>query len=296
MSLIYCPECGHEVSNSAVACPNCGRPLGAPPPLVEKKVVVARPHRENGFPPWLLIPIAALGVLLLIVLYVMFARNNDDANANLRVNVNTSRPRTGEIDTARSETTVGTATAPSTITVPSDSQSVTVPGTQTGITSAPSNISGGSAPSVPTRGTVVINAKIATRTGQPQAVRNEKFYLLDKDLESILSEANIKPVEGQSLVNSFGLSVMYPDKYGEFHRDALRAIKDHIKYAGTTDGSGKAQLGGVEPTSYYLFGVTRSSRGFAVWSSPVSIIGGENLLNLSPMQLTEIQMDNTGEE
>jgi hypothetical protein len=89
---------------------------------------------------------------------------------------------------------------------------------------------------------------------------------------------------------------MYPDKYGEFHRDALRAIKDHIKYAGTTDGSGKAQLGGVEPNSYYLFGVTRSSRGFAVWSSPVSIIGGENLLNLSPMQLTEIQMDNTGEE
>lgn len=295
MSLIYCPECGHEVSNTAAACPNCGRPLAVPPPMVEKKVVVARQPREDGFPPWMLIPIAALGVLLLIVLYVMFARNSDDANSNLRVNVNTSRPtRGGEVDTSRSETTVGTATAPSTITIPGSS--TTVPGTQTGVTSAPSNISGPSASAPPTRGTVVINARIATRTGQPQAVRNEKFYLLDKDLESILSEARIDPIEGQSLVNSFGLSVMYPNKYGEFHSDALRAIKDHIKYAGTTDGSGKAQLGGVEPNSYYLFGVTRSGRGFAVWSSPVSIVSGENLLNLSPQQLTEIQMDNSGEE
>jgi hypothetical protein len=296
MSLIYCPECGHEVSNSAVACPNCGRPLATPPPVVEKKVVVARPHRDSGFRPWMMVPIAALGVLLLIVLYVMFARNGDDANSNLRVNVNTSRPNRGDIDSPRSETTVGSATSPGTIAVPNDSQSVNVPGTQTGITSAPSNISGASVPSTPTRGTVVINAKVATRNGQPQAVRNEKFYLLDKDLEMILSDADLEPIEGQSLVNSFGLSVMYPDRYGQFHTAALKAIKDHIKYAGTTDGSGKAQLGSVEPNSYYLFGVTKSPRGFAVWSSPVSIIGGENLLNLAPVQLTEIQMSGTGDE
>ena len=295
MSLIYCPECGHEVSNSAVACPNCGRPL-ATAPVVEKKVVVARPHREGGFPPWMAIPIAAIGVLLLIVLWVAFARNNDDANSNLMVNVNTSRPNRPGVNTPTSETTVGTATAPSTITVPNDSQSVSVPGTQTGITSAPSNMSGG-APSMPTKGSVVINAKIATKNGQTQAVKNERFYLLDRDLETILSDARIDPIEGQTLLNSFGLSVMYPNRYGEFHTKAMAAIKDHIKYAGTTDGSGKAQLGGVQPDSYYLFGVTKSRDGFAVWSSPVSVIAGENLLNLSPQQLTEIRMeDYSGEE
>ena len=90
---------------------------------------------------------------------------------------------------------------------------------------------------------------------------------------------------------------MYPNRYGEFHTKAMAAIKDHIKYAGTTDGSDKAQLGGVQPDSYYLFGVTKSREGFAVWSSPVSVIAGENLLNLSPQQLTEIRMeDYSGEE
>ena len=30
MALINCPECGHEVSDKASACPNCGRPMGIP--------------------------------------------------------------------------------------------------------------------------------------------------------------------------------------------------------------------------------------------------------------------------
>ncbi len=45
----------------------------------------------------------------------------------------------------------------------------------------------------------------------------------------------------------------------------------------------------IEPDSYYLFGITKSGKGFAVWSSPVSIRNGENVLNLSPQALTEIQ-------
>jgi hypothetical protein len=44
----------------------------------------------------------------------------------------------------------------------------------------------------------------------------------------------------------------------------------------------------VKPDSYYLFGITKSRNGFAIWSSPVSIIGGENKLNLSPATLNEM--------
>lgn len=282
MALIYCPECGHEISNSAVACPNCGRPIQARP-VIDRKVVVADVPKEEGFPKWALIPLVVLGGILLFALFYMMRSDDDAANANLRVNVNTRRP---DVDTVRSGSTSSdttTTTAPpidSTSDLPplNESQSITVPGAQTGVTAPPD------------RGTVVIDAKVATRTGSPQAVKNEKFYLLDKDLESILSEADLEPIEGQSLTNSLGLAVLYPNRYGDFQRDALRAIRSHIKYTGTTDSTGKAKLGDIEPDSYYLFGVTKTGNGFAVWSSPISINAGENLLNLSPQRLTEIEM------
>lgn len=31
MALIECPDCGHEVSDQAVACPHCGRPIRSVP-------------------------------------------------------------------------------------------------------------------------------------------------------------------------------------------------------------------------------------------------------------------------
>ncbi|MGB9357260.1 MAG: DUF4190 domain-containing protein [Acidimicrobiia bacterium] len=51
MALVSCPDCGHEVSTEAPACPNCGRPwpgrqMGTPvaaPPLPVK------PPSYNGF-------------------------------------------------------------------------------------------------------------------------------------------------------------------------------------------------------------------------------------------------------
>ena len=71
----------------------------------------------------------------------------------------------------------------------------------------------------------MIDAKVANKTGAPTAVRNERFYLLDKDLDSILIDADLDPIEGQTLANSFGLSVVFPDRYGEFNRKAKK--NDH---------------------------------------------------------------------
>ncbi len=278
MSMIYCPECGHEISGAAVACPNCGRPLSAARPVIERTPIVAVPRQSDGVPNWIFIPLGIIGAVLLIVFFVVMSRNSDDSN----LNVNVSASRRGSTDVNRGETSTSTTTIPSTSSIPpgsSDTQTVTVPGTQTGVTTAP-----------PVTGSVMIDAKIAGRTGTPQPVKQEKFYLLDKDVESILSEAGLQPIEGQSLLNSFGLSVLYPDRYDDFNRNALRAIKGHIKYAGTTDGSGKAELGGVQPDNYYLFGVTKSGRGFAIWSSPVSVNAGQNALNLAPQRLTEMEI------
>jgi hypothetical protein len=275
MAMIYCPECGHEISTAAVACPNCGRPLSAARPVVENAPVVTEPVRRDGVPSWIFIPLAILGIIVVVLFFVVMNRNSGDDNSNLSVNVNTRRPASGNLDRVSTTDIPSSTTAVNT--APTNAQSVTVPGAQTDV--APPSI-----------GTVIIDAKITGRTGQPQPVKNEKFYLLDKDLESILSDAGLDPIEGQTLRNSLGLSVLYPDRYDDFNRNALRAIKTHIKYAGTTDASGKAELGGVQPDSYYLFAVTKSGRGFAIWSSPVSIIPGQNALNLTPERLTDMEM------
>jgi len=105
----------------------------------------------------------------------------------------------------------------------------------------------------------------------------------------------VDPIEGNSLTGSLGLAAAMPDRYGDFQRRAMQALKSHIKYAGTTDSNGKAQLGGINPDSYYLFGVVRSGNGFAIWSSPVSIVPGDNVLDLTPQTITEIDRS-SGEE
>lgn len=287
MSLINCPECGHEVSNEAVACPNCGRPLAAPIPVIQRKVVVAAEPRDEGFPKWIIAPIVILA-LVVIFLLIAITRNNEENTANRTVNVNLDTQRKA----ANSRETARTTTAPNQIEVPSSSTTVNPPATTTApsypstSTSIPSSQTSVTTPA--DKGVVVIDAKVANRSGAVQSVRNEKFYLLDKELEAILSEADLDPIESNTLSDSFGLAVMYPDRYGDFQRDALAAIKKHIKYSVTTDASGMAAMKNVDPDSYYLFGITKTRSGFAIWSSPVSIIGGENKLNLQPARLNEM--------
>jgi hypothetical protein len=277
MSMIYCPECGHEISTAAVACPNCGRPLSASRPVVERAAVVAPVERSDGVPNWIFIPLGIIGALLLIVFFVVMSRNSEDPDTNLNVNVS-ARRSAPNAERSGDDIPSGTVTAPTV----DQTQTVNVPGAQTDVSVPPS------------KGSVIIDARIAGRTGTPQPVKNEKFYLLDKDLESILLDARLEPIDGQTLLNSFGLSVLYPDRFGEFNRNALRAIGEHIKYAGTTDTSGKAELGGIEPNNYFLFGVTKSGRGFAIWSSPVLINAGPNALNLTPQRVNEMEVAPTG--
>jgi hypothetical protein len=287
MSLINCPECGHEVSNEAVACPNCGRPLSAPTPTIHRKVVVAEKPVDEGFPKWVIVPIVILA-LVVIVLLIAITRSNEETS-NRVVNVNLEQRRTANSrESASTETLppnqVSVPSSSTTVNPPTSTTAPSYPSTSTSVPSSSTSVS-----TVPAdKGTVVIDAKVSNRTGAVQAVSNEKFYLLDKDLETILNDADLEPIDGNSLSDSFGLAVMYPDRYGDFQRDALAAIKKHIKYSVTTGGDGKASMKDVKPDSYYLFGITKSRSGFAIWSSPVSIIGGENKLNLQPARLNEM--------
>jgi hypothetical protein len=285
MSLIICPDCGHEVSTAATACANCGRPLLDP--TIERNVVITEvaPPVRDDFPKWIFIPLGILGIVLLFVFFAWMRNNNDDS-ANLNVNVNVARKQTGNTR----DTTIRDA-PPNQVTVPpSDTTTVTTAPPQT--SSQPSSVTtvpGESVAANSDKGNVVVDAKISTRTGGIQPVRNEKFYLLDKDLEEILDDAGIEDETGQGLRNAFGLSVLYPDRYGDIRQKALSAIGKHTKYSALTGADGKASLKDIKPDSYYLFGITKTKTGFAIWSSPVTITPGQNVLNLSPASITEAQ-------
>jgi len=269
MSLVICPECGHEVSTAAVACTNCGRPMADP--TIERNVVITetQPPVRSDFPKWVAIPVAILGVVVLFIFFAWMMSGGNDANTNLNLKVNAKRPLNETRDTTTSSST--------TTTVPSEPQTLQPPS----VTTVP-----GESVSAD-KGTAVVEAKIATKTGGVQSVKNEKFYLLDKDLEDILDDAGIDDETGQGLRNAFGLSVLYPDRYGETRAKALNAIGKHTKYTGTTGADGKALIKDIKPDTYYLFGITKTRSGYAIWSSPVTITPGENILNLSPASITE---------
>ena len=285
MSLIYCPECGHEISNNAVACPNCGRPINAVP-AVERKAVVA-PPRRTGTPTWAIGVIGVLGILLVFLLIAYWSHGSDDnANTNLRVNANLNRESVPGRQTAVESAPSSINNVPPT-TIESAPSTTSVPPSETAVA--------GSQVAVPTKGSAVIQAKVITRNNSQQPVRGQRFYLLDQDVETILSEANVEPIEGQTLSASLGLAAMYPDRYSDFQQRALHAIKNHIKYAGTTDSNGKTRLDGIKPDAYFLYGVVKAGNGFAIWSSPVSIQPGDNVLDLTPQQITEVN-NTSGEE
>lgn len=276
MSLSNCPECGHDVSTSAVACPSCGRPLQVVPPPV-RPVVVNEVPREEGIPPWAFAAMGIAAIGLLILAFVVFNRTNDEANSNLRVNVDGKRV-SEPADRSSSDTSCTSVPSSSTtVDTSSPAESRTsVPGSQTDV-NLPAD-----------KGSVRIAAKVVSQSGSPSAVRNEKFYLLEKSLEEILDDAGLEPIEGNSLTNSLGLAVMFPERFGDFRQKAMAAINSKIEYSGTTDTSGNAKLSGVEPGSYYLFGITKTGKGFAMWSSPVSVIAGDNVLDLAPARINEM--------
>jgi hypothetical protein len=287
MSLTSCPECGHEVSTSAVSCPGCGHSMRVDPSVVEptKRVVVAQ-RRDNGFPPWALVPIGIAAVLLFFFAYIMLREGGDDSNTNVNVKL---EARGTASDTTRDSQSTDIPSSSDRVTMPDDRNQV--PETSS-VPASSTTVPGTSEAPVrpPDRGTVKITARVMMprTTGPPQPVRSTKFYLLDKDLATILSEARVEPIEGNSYAASLGLAAVFPDRYGDFQRAAMRAIARYVKYTGTTDNSGSAILSNVDPKEYYIFGITKIGRGFAMWDAPVSINVGENILNLSPPNVTEI--------
>lgn len=287
MSLITCPDCGNQVSTDAVACPNCGRPM-APvivEPIPQREVIIQEVPEEKSFPPWAIALIVLLGAGLLFALFMMLRSNNDEGNRNVNVRLGSERETVNTRPPTRVETGSGSTdvTVPRTAPPPSSQSSeITVPPSQSTSVATPETRTA-TADNVPVgKSALSIDAKIQGTTGAPRPVPKETFYLLDKDLESILRDADIDDEEGQGLVNAFGMSVVYPDRYADTKRKALAEINKHIVAKTLTDAQGKAKFPDVKPDSYYLFGITKTREGFSVWNNPITLSEGATNLNLTP--------------
>jgi hypothetical protein len=259
---------------------------------VQPRVVVQEfVEEDNGFPKWAFIPLGLLGVVLLFVLFVFLRNGDDEAQRNINIRI------AGQTTNGNSirETTVRPDSLPNQVVVPPTSQPnqvVVPPSTTTSVPSTSTTVPSTETALAPDKGTVSLEAKVLGRNSTtPQPVRGTRFYLLKKDVESVLDDANIENETGQSLLTAVGMSVVYPDRYGDINRKAMSAISRNAAYNITTDSSGKASLKDVKPDSYYLFAVTKTGNGFVLWNSPVTIQAGQNSLVLPPASPTEISQE-----
>lgn len=300
MSLIICPDCGNECSVQAVSCPNCGHPFETPVLVEEPTVIASKPEvliapaaprpevfiapvaPKKDFPYWVFVPLA---ILLVAVVFGFIYMAQTDETANKNVNVNIRQRETA--NTPRTTVNSQTATAPPSRTVESDSvtvvppsnppQTVTVPDAPATTATVPSTTT--TAPPVTTKGDLAVTATVVNSKGTKQAVRQEKIYLLDEDLETILSKARIENETGDYSA-TLGAALADPNKK-DLLAKCLAAIKPHIIYSTTTDGSGKASFKNIEPDNYYLFGVTKSGNSAAVWNTTITIAAGGNSIALN---------------
>jgi hypothetical protein len=294
---MICPECAHEVSAAAAACPNCGHPFAKP--VVQPRVVVREVVEEDsGFPKWAFIPLGLLGIVLLFVLFA-FLRNgadDDQSNINIRIagqttNGNTTRDSAMRTDSLPNQVVVPPSSQPNQVVVPPSTTTVQPP-TTTSIPSTTTSIPSTETTLAPDKGTVSLEAKVMSRNSStPQPVRSTRFYLLKKDVESVLDGANIENDTGQSLLTALGMATVYPDRYGDIRSKAMSAISRNAAYNITTDSSGKASLKDVKPDNYYLFAVTKTGNGFVVWNQSVTIQAGQNALVLTPASPTEVTQE-----
>ncbi|HEX9929938.1 MAG TPA: zinc ribbon domain-containing protein [Pyrinomonadaceae bacterium] len=293
MALVICPECRNEVSDQAVACPKCGRPFEAPtivvpPPVAAREpIIVTETPRNKSFPNWIFIPIIVILAVVALFMFLMMREDSADENDNrtqvnvrLRESETASRTRTVTNAGAQTGTTETATTTTAPVTQIPDSTVSSVPQTAYPSTGTTSTSNTTTNVVQPTTGNLEIKATVAGRTGSTQPVRQEKFYLLNKSLDEILSRANIEPEEGD-LASTCAAAVIDPARR-ETRQKCLAAINPHIVYRVTTDAGGKGTFKDVKPDSYYVFGVTKvGTDSYAIWNTTVTVNPGENLLNLN---------------
>ena len=124
---------------------------------------------------------------------------------------------------------------------------------------------------------LTIRATVSLKPGYPQPVARTTFYLVDDSLASILKSAGvmIKGRDGKDKLAQteddyaiwfgFGANNLRMLPIGDFYSKAMATLKPHILQTVISDFDGKARFAPVKVGAYYLLGVARTPKGFAVW-------------------------------
>lgn len=127
-------------------------------------------------------------------------------------------------------------------------------------------------------GVLSIQAGIVYKMGGSQAVARVPFFLLNKDLNAILSDAGLQPDRGMNLLETFAFATRYQSqsKYAQFYQAAMRAIQPHIVAQTVTGFDGVGQFPAVAAGVYYVMGYTQTRGGFALWNVSVGVPTGQS--------------------
>lgn len=115
--------------------------------------------------------------------------------------------------------------------------------------------------------TIQIKAAIIYKMGGVQPVARTKFYLLNKSLAEIK-----KDVKGNSEPEEIpGMPLNYKSSYMRWldSKEVQAAIEPHIVKTLTTDFEGTGKFEDVPAGTYYIFGVTETRGGFALWDTKI---------------------------
>ncbi len=128
-----------------------------------------------------------------------------------------------------------------------------------------------------------IRATVSLKPGYPQPVARTTFYLVDDSLASILKSAGVtirgrdgkdklaQTEDDYAIWFGFGANNLRMLPIGDFYSKAMATLQPHILQTVISDFDGKARFAPVKVGAYYLLGVARTPKGFAVWQLKASL-------------------------
>jgi hypothetical protein len=126
-----------------------------------------------------------------------------------------------------------------------------------------------------------INASLRYGVSEIVPVANGEFYLLDKDLNTILRSAGIRSDSALDEAHTYAVFKTFPDaEHADFIRKAQAAIESHITARVTSNASGVAQFAIIPAGTYYVFGAVKTRNGLAIWNEFVRMTAGVTAITL----------------
>jgi len=123
--------------------------------------------------------------------------------------------------------------------------------------------------------------------GQRTTGKQRNFYLLDEDLQSILSDADIEDEKWSGFNQCFRFVNCLSRAWRYKKKKALDAI-NNIRYKTLTDSTGKSANEGCYSTLITCSGIKKNIKRFCYLESPVTIQPGDNSLAFCRQCLIEI--------